>query len=119
MNGTSDQARVNDRQDFYQNPRDTHEKYGDTFLTVAPTLVLLKTSNAELLSQIVTRKNDFVKPIDKYKIVDIFGRSVVSVEGQDWKRHRKVVGPSFSEKSNKLVFEESLRQARAIMNYWA
>lgn len=109
---------LNDRQDTYRNPRSAHIIYGDTYLTVAPTAVILRTSNAELESQITARKNDFLKPIDRYKIIDIFGRSIVTVEGQDWRRHRKVVGPSFSEKSNKLVFEESLRQARGIMEFW-
>jgi cytochrome P450 len=54
-----------------------------------------------------------------YQILLIFGKSLVSVEGQDFRRHRKVVGPSFSEKSNKLVFDESLRQAMGMMDYWA
>lgn len=54
-----------------------------------------------------------------YKVISIFGKSLVSVEGDDFRRHRRVVGPSFSEKSNKLVFEESLRQAMGMMDYWA
>lgn len=87
-------------------------------MTVAPTVLTLRTSNAQLESQITARKNDFLKPVHRYKIIDIFGRSIVTVEGQDWRRHRKVVGPSFSEKSNKLVFEESLRQARGMMDFW-
>lgn len=60
-----------------------------------------------------------MKPVEGYKIVDIFGRSILTQEGLEWKRHRKVVGPSFSEKSNKLVFEESLRQAEGMMNLWS
>jgi cytochrome P450 len=82
-------------------------------------MVLMKTADVELINQVTTRKNDFLKPVDRYGIIDIFGKSIVTVEGQDWRRHRKVVGPSFSERSNKLVFEESLRQARAIVEFWA
>ena len=78
----------------------------------------LRTSNAELINQIVVRKADFMKPVEGYKIVDIFGRSMLTQEGLEWRRHRKVVGPSFSEKSNKLVFEESLRQAESMMALW-
>lgn len=48
----------------------------------------------------------------------MFGRSILTSEGQEWKRHKKVVGPSFSEKSNKLVFEESLRQAEGLLHVW-
>lgn len=79
----------------------------------------LRTSNAELIGQIVSRKTDFLKPVEGYKVVDIFGRSIISQEGAEFKRHRKVVGPSFSEKSNRLVFEESLRQADSMMGTWA
>lgn len=79
----------------------------------------LRTSNAEVIGQVVTRKTDFTKPIEGYKVVDIFGKSIISQEGSEWRRHRKVVGPSFSEKSNKLVFEESLRQAESMMGSWS
>lgn len=115
----SNTNRLNNRQYTYHNPRWDNRVYGDTFFTVDTDQITLKTTNAELAAQITTRKNDFVKPVHQYAIIDVFGRSIVSVEGQDWRRHRKVVGPSFSEKSNKLVFEESLRQARGMMELWA
>ena len=79
----------------------------------------LRSSNAEVNTQITTRRTDFIKPVAHYKIVDIFGRSILTNEGQEWRRHRKVVGPSFSEKSNKLVFEESLRQTEGMLALWA
>jgi len=110
---------LNDGQDSYRNPRDAYTKHGVTYIVIVPEVFLVRTSNAELVSQIVTRKNDFVKPVDVYKVLDIFGRSLITLEDHDWRRYRKVVGPSFSEKSNKLVFEDSLRQARGMVDYWA
>jgi cytochrome P450 len=50
--------------------------------------------------------------------MDIFGRSILTSEGLEWKRHKRVVGPSFSEKSNRLVFEESLRQVEGMLDVW-
>jgi len=82
-------------------------------------MLYLKTSSAELGTQITTRKTDFTKPVEGYKIVDLFGRSMLTQEGQEWRRHRKIVGPSFGEKSNRLVFEESLRQTEGMLNLWA
>jgi hypothetical protein len=99
--------------------RAAEEKYGDAWMVASPNICYLKISNAELGTQITTRRNDFMKPIDRYTIVDLFGKSILTQEGQEWKRHKKIVGPSFSEKSNKLVFEESLRQAEGMMNLWA
>ncbi len=63
-------------------------------------MIYLKTASAEVASQITTRKVDFLKPVANYKIVDLFGRSILTPEGSEWKRHKKIVGPSFSERSN-------------------
>lgn len=112
-------SRVIDRQISWSAPRVAEAQYGDTFLVATPHILYLKTSNAELGNQITTRKTDFLKPVERYKIVDLFGKSILTQEGQEWKRHRKIVGPSFSEKSNRLVFEESVRQAEGMMNLWA
>ena len=80
----------------------------------------IKTSSAELINQITSRsKSDFIKPLENYKVINLFGTNLVSTEGAEWKKHKKIVGPSFSEKSNKLVFEESLRQAEGMMAFWA
>jgi cytochrome P450 len=79
----------------------------------------MRTSNAELIAQITHRKIDFVKPVAIYRLLSIFGQSIIGVEGSDWRRHKKIVGPSFSERSNKLVFEESSRQAMRMMAMWS
>jgi hypothetical protein len=76
-------------------------------------------SNAEAIIQIATRRNDFVKPVEIYGIVDIFGSSILSLEGPDWKRHRKIVAPAFSEKSNALVWRESLKQTNGMLKFWS
>lgn len=99
--------------------RFAEELYGDTFLLVSPFICYLKTSDAELITQITSRRSDFVKPVAQYKVIDILGGSIVTAEGQEWKRHKKIVGPSFSEKSNKMVFEESLRQAKGMLETWS
>ena len=111
--------RIIHRQASWLHPRGVEEELGDTYILVTPTFLYMKTSNAELSSQLTTRKTDFRKPVEGYKIVDLFGRSILTQEGDEWKRHRKIVGPSFSEKSNKLVFEESLRQAEGMIGFWA
>lgn len=44
---------------------------------------------------------------------------MLSSEGDNWKRHRKVVAPAFSEKSNALVWKESLKQASGMLKFWS
>jgi cytochrome P450 len=75
-------------------------------------------TNKEAIVQITSRKVDFPKPT-KYKSVKIFGQSILTSDGEDFRRHKKVVGPVFSEKSNAFVFEESARQAEKMLNFWA
>jgi cytochrome P450 len=67
----------------------------------------------------MSRRNDFVKPVELYGIVDIFGSSILSTEGAEWKRHRKIAAPAFNEKSNALVWKESLSQAGGLMKLWS
>jgi cytochrome P450 len=33
----------------------------------------------------------------QYETLDIYGKNMVSTEGADWKRHRKVANPAFNE----------------------
>jgi cytochrome P450 len=81
--------------------------------------MFLNCCNAEAIMQMMTRRNDFPKPIEIYGIVDIYGKSILSEEGVEWKRHRRIVAPAFSEKSNALVWKESLAQALSMMNFWS
>jgi cytochrome P450 len=111
-------CRIISPHDSFRHPRQAEELHGDTFYVVTPYIIYLRTSNAELGSQVTTRRNDFLKPVARYKIMDIFGRSILTQEGIEWKRHKRVVGPSFSEKSNRLVFEESLRQVEGMLDVW-
>ncbi|MCJ1395188.1 hypothetical protein MMC18_008071 [Xylographa bjoerkii] len=79
---------------------------------------MLWTSDANAISQITTRRNDFPKPIHMYGSVDIYGKNVVSTEGQVWRHHRKVVSPPFTEKNNHIVWSETLHQAQAMLESW-
>lgn len=39
----------------------------------------------------------FPKPIYRYRILLAFGGNIVASEGDEWKRHRKIGAPPFSE----------------------
>jgi hypothetical protein len=90
----------------------------NTFLVVSPQHNILNTTEAEVINQITTRRNDFPKPIAMYESLDIYGKNVVSVEGAEWRRHRKVTAPQFNEKSNAVVWKESIFQAGEMVKSW-
>ena len=90
----------------------------DTIMTVSPWGNCIYTADADAIDQITTRRNDFPKPVFMYRNIDIFGKSLVSSEGQAWRQHRKITSPPFTEKNNHLVWHESLRQGRNMLKGW-
>ncbi|THW68239.1 cytochrome P450 [Aureobasidium pullulans] len=87
----------------------------DIFIVCSPGKNALFVADPEATTQIVTRRNDFPKPIEIYGSVDLFGKNVVSTEGSIWRHHRKITSPPFTEKNNHLVWQESLHQAQSMM----
>ncbi|APA10143.1 hypothetical protein sscle_06g049130 [Sclerotinia sclerotiorum 1980 UF-70] len=108
---------ANHRNSFL-NLRSSYDIHGDTYIFAASNLNLLRTTNAELIAQFTTRKNDFVKPVKNYKVLEVFGSNIVTTEGEEWRRHKRVVGKSFGEKSMGLVWEESIKQADGMLGLW-
>lgn len=90
----------------------------DNFITVSPARNNLYTADAAVIDQITKRRNDFPKPIELYRSLDLYGKNVVSTEGNVWRLHRKTVSPPFNEKNNQLVWLESLRQVQAMVDGW-
>jgi cytochrome P450 len=39
----------------------------------------------------------YPKPVEQYKNINLFGDNIVSSEGDEWKRFRKISAPAFSE----------------------
>lgn len=76
------------------------------------------TADADVIHQITTRQAAFPKPIKDYKVLDIYGRNVVTTEGPEWRMHRKATAPGFNEKNNSLVFTESVAQAQGMIRKW-
>ncbi|KAL2352110.1 cytochrome P450 monooxygenase-like protein [Cryomyces antarcticus] len=102
--------------------RRLHEPFetvgSDTFILVSPGHNTLFVADAEAITQFTTRRNDFPKPIEMYTSVDIYGKNVVSSEGSNWRHHRKITSPPFTEKNNHVVWMESLHQAQAMLTAW-
>ncbi|TVY93778.1 Cytochrome P450 [Lachnellula willkommii] len=50
---------------------------GDLFLTVSPGTIQAWVANAEAIHQITARREAFPKQIEKYKVLEIFGRNIL------------------------------------------
>ena len=62
----------------------------------------------------------FPKPMlnVKYGKQGGFGPNLVSSEHEEWRKHRRIAGPSFSEKNNRLVWESSIEVILGYFNKW-
>ncbi|KAF2795468.1 cytochrome P450 monooxygenase-like protein [Melanomma pulvis-pyrius CBS 109.77] len=90
----------------------------DVFMVACPSRISAFVADAEVVTQITTRRNDFPKPLHMYSRLNIYGRNLVATEGSEWRMHRKLTAPSFGEKNNELVFLESLHHAQCLMRLW-
>jgi len=78
-------------------------------ISVLPSQVTLSLADAAAIKEVTAARFRFPKPVWQYKTLSFFGDNIVVSEAEEWKRHRKVAAPAFSDKNNKLVWDETLR----------
>ncbi|KAF8493438.1 hypothetical protein F5888DRAFT_823490 [Russula emetica] len=76
----------------------------------------LYVADAEANKAIITSRAKFPKDVNHYAVLGVFGPSVVVSEGEEWKKYRKIVAPAFSERNNKLVWDETTRIMTDLFN---
>ncbi|KAJ3270354.1 hypothetical protein HDV01_007879 [Terramyces sp. JEL0728] len=105
--------------DFNYNHR--YDRYrGEDRITfiVSPDLIVASIADADLIQETVEKKNGFIKPVKYYNVLQIFGENILTLEGKEWKRHRKFVSPQFSERNTILVHQEAVRTCQQMMDHW-
>ncbi|KAI9844472.1 MAG: hypothetical protein M1837_005554 [Sclerophora amabilis] len=102
----------------FQDKYHMHQELGGAFVVVSPGRVEIHVADAKAVESIMYRRKDFPKPADLYKPFEILGPNLVTVEGEEWQRHKKITVPPFNERNSKLVWKESLRQAQDMLSWW-
>ena len=95
-----------------------HVRLGHAYTVVSPTEVIVVIDDAACCEDILTRRKDFIKSELMYKVLEIFGPSVDTVNGEDWQRHRRLTAPPFNEKNSNIVWKETLNQADGMVKSW-
>lgn len=76
-------------------------------------------ADLEVIRQVYARKKAFERSEEYLEHHPILLKpSVSSVTGAEWQRHRRITAPPFNESNMKLVWHESLRQARDMSHWW-
>ena len=62
--------------------------------------MVLWVADADVVNEIIARREDFPKPIEPYAVLNLFGSNIVTTNGQHWRAHRRIAAPSFNERNN-------------------
>ena len=92
-----------------------HRKYGDVFVIVSPGANEIMVNDPQANFEVQAHYKSWEKPASLYEIFDTFGQGVITVNGDDWQRQRRIINPAFRESVNKLVWQESLKQGTQML----
>lgn len=95
-----------------------HARLGDTFLVVSFEQISVVTCDADVVTQITSRREQFPKPLEQYRVLELFGPNVVTTEGRLWRMHRRVTAASFNETNAAYTFVEAINQAQSMLAKW-
>ncbi|PVF98540.1 hypothetical protein CPB86DRAFT_357511 [Serendipita vermifera] len=82
-------------------------------------LATLFISDAGAVKEITSNRVLFPKPVQAYTSIAVFGPNIVTTEFDDWKRHRRISAPSFSERNNRLVFDATSEIVNELFEHWS
>lgn len=78
---------------------------------------MLWTSDNAVIHQLFTLHPKVEQPIALVKFYDIWGPTISSVSGDEWKAHRRAVSAGFGNAMNKIVWDEARHQAEALATH--
>jgi len=88
-----------------------YKRYRSETISVVPFLFgrpSLYTSSLEVAKQVLSANAPFEKAPDVTQFARLlYGPSIFAVNGVEWRRHRKIMGPSFSHDTYAMVWEET------------
>ncbi|WVZ57055.1 hypothetical protein U9M48_007495 [Paspalum notatum var. saurae] len=93
--------------------------YGKTFLFWIGPIPSVFSTDLQLIKQVLTDRTglyqkDFMIPVLKL----LFGNGVILINGDDWKRHRKVVLPAFNHEKIKSMSAVTAEVTKRMMLQW-
>ncbi|CAE6518284.1 unnamed protein product [Rhizoctonia solani] len=75
-------------------------------------------SDLDAVKQILASRGAFKKHAYDYRMLTIFGNNLLSAEGDEWRRQRRIVAPVFSDKNNRLVQSSAKKFVDQMVDTW-
>lgn len=66
-------------------------------------------ADPEVVREVTLSRSRFPKPVRLYRILSVYGPNIVASEFEEHKKFRKAVAPSFNERNNSLVWDETVK----------
>nr|BAL05101.1 cytochrome P450 [Phanerodontia chrysosporium] len=67
------------------------------------------TSSPEVAKQVVSTKGQFFKAYDTTLITLLWGPNIFAANGEEWRKHRRIINPAFSNATFASVWEQTSR----------
>ena len=90
----------------------------DTFILATPNGNILWTCDNAVIDQLFKMHPKIEQPIQLVKFYDLWGPTISSVSGDEWKAHRRAVSAGFGNAMNKIVWDEAQHQAETLAIHW-
>lgn len=92
-----------------------HRKYGNTFVIVSPSCNELWVNDPDVAAEVMNRVKTWLKPKKFYIPFEIFGHNVLSSNGTEWQRQRKIVNSAFTEQTYTPVWQATTKQTQQML----
>ncbi|CAI0389585.1 unnamed protein product [Linum tenue] len=93
--------------------------YGSTFLVWFGPTVRLTVSDPDLIREIFTSKSEFYEKVEAHPLVkQLEGDGLLSLKGEKWAHHRKIITPTFHMENLKLLVPVVAESVTGMLDKW-
>ncbi|GKZ57622.1 hypothetical protein AnigIFM60653_012028 [Aspergillus niger] len=103
---------------YFADRGESHKRYGPMWALVTPRDIYINVADPNAIHDIFQRRTDFIRPSQMYKVLEVYGPCISTASWNDWPRHRKVLATPFNENAMSFVWDESVEQARQMLQVW-
>ncbi|PFH49865.1 hypothetical protein AMATHDRAFT_4487 [Amanita thiersii Skay4041] len=91
-----------------------YKKFNNETVSIVPFIMgepALYTSNLDIARQVVAggHKSSFIKPISASRALLAWGMNLFTADGENWRKHRRIMGPAFNNRLYQHVWNETLK----------
>ncbi|KAF5356947.1 hypothetical protein D9756_006377 [Leucocoprinus leucothites] len=95
-------------------PTEVYRQYQSEVISIVPLLSggpSIYTNNLDVARQVISgaHKTSFTKPEYASEALLLWGMNLIAADGDIWRKHRRVMGPAFSNRLYEYVWNESIR----------